>query len=125
MCGCVGVLVAATAELRRCSSLRELHLEFNRLVTPLLDLTHATALESLQVGALWGVVVGTSTEAQWADMKPVVNSSGVWQQPFLTDGVVSGSLNSHMYTPAGPRHIQGLDLQCWRHTCGGVVVLHY
>lgn len=38
------------AELRRCRALRELHLEYNRLVTPLLDLTHATALESLQVG---------------------------------------------------------------------------
>jgi hypothetical protein len=37
------------AELRRCCCLRELHLEHNRLVTPLLDLTHATALASLQV----------------------------------------------------------------------------
>lgn len=37
------------AELRRCSALRELHLEYNRLATPLLDLTHASALESLQV----------------------------------------------------------------------------
>lgn len=37
------------AELRRCSALRELHLEYNRLATPLLDLTHAAALESLQV----------------------------------------------------------------------------
>lgn len=58
MCIGVWVCLAATAELRRCSSLRELHLEFNRLVTPLLDLTHATALESLQVGPLRGVVVG-------------------------------------------------------------------
>jgi hypothetical protein len=42
------------AELRRCCCLRELHLEHNRLVTPLLDLTHATALASLQVTALLG-----------------------------------------------------------------------
>lgn len=41
--------VLTAAELRRCSALRELHLEYNRLVTPLLDLTHATALESLQL----------------------------------------------------------------------------
>jgi hypothetical protein len=40
------------AELRRCCCLRELHLEHNRLVTPLLDLTHATSLGSLQVLAL-------------------------------------------------------------------------
>jgi hypothetical protein len=41
------------AELRRCCCLRELHLEHNRLVTPLLDLTHATALGSLQVMIRW------------------------------------------------------------------------
>lgn len=43
------LFVSVAAELRRCSALRELHLEYNRLVTPLLDLTHAAALESLQV----------------------------------------------------------------------------
>lgn len=43
---------SVAAELRRCSSLHELHLEHNRLVTPLMDLTHATALASLQVGVL-------------------------------------------------------------------------
>jgi hypothetical protein len=60
---------ACAAELRRCSSLRELHLESNRLVTPLLDLTHATALESLQVSqhtlcALLHQTVCTSLQEQ-------------------------------------------------------------
>lgn len=41
--------VPPAGELRHCSQLRELHLEHNRLTTPLLDLTHASALASLQV----------------------------------------------------------------------------
>lgn len=49
MCALSIVCLLCAAELRRCTALRELHLEHNRLVTPLLDLTHATALESLQV----------------------------------------------------------------------------
>jgi hypothetical protein len=43
-------LTTLPAELRRCKALRELHLEYNRLATPVLDLSNATALESLQVG---------------------------------------------------------------------------
>jgi hypothetical protein len=48
---CCFCCCAAAGELRRCCELRELHLEGNRLTTLLLDLTHATALASLQVSA--------------------------------------------------------------------------
>ena len=37
------------AELRHCSSLRELNLEGNKLTTPVLDLRHLAQLQSLQV----------------------------------------------------------------------------
>jgi hypothetical protein len=50
-CQCCVVYVG---ELRHCGRLRELHLEHNRLASPLLDLTHATDLVSLQVlGQHW------------------------------------------------------------------------
>eukprot|EP00775_Hariotina_reticulata_P011345 gene11345-11494_t len=42
-------LATLPGELRRCGRLRELHLEHNRLASPLLDLTHATDLVSLQL----------------------------------------------------------------------------
>jgi hypothetical protein len=38
-----------SAELRHCSSLRELNLEGNRLTTPVIDLRSLSNLQSLQV----------------------------------------------------------------------------
>ena len=42
------------AELRRCSSLRELNLEGNKLTTPVLDLRSLAHLQSLQVWTMCG-----------------------------------------------------------------------
>lgn len=42
-------LVTLPPELRHCSSLRELHLESNRITTPVLDLRHLKQLQQLQV----------------------------------------------------------------------------
>lgn len=45
-------LVSLPPELKHCTALRELHLEGNKITTPVLDLRHLQQLQQLQVGCM-------------------------------------------------------------------------